>query len=351
MLVEAKKYANLLRFSADIIDHGKSNGIQNSSDYKDHLLRSGLAVSANITPDIHKSIVNVCNNLRIPIDCVSAFIFADPNYQAACLTTGPDECILQFSSALVNSLDTDELSFVIGHEIGHFLLEHQGILKNDLAPESFLSNRAQEISADRIGVIGAKNLNASISALIKTVSGLDKSLIRFDIAEFLSQIDELENPNAGEHINNTHPSILIRARSLIWLKTEIDIENYQEGIQGEAINKVNKRVQADLDKYVDSALNNKIKSAKAEIVMWLSAQRMIDDGKIDLSEEDKFKELFGEKDLVKLNDYLNLNGLDATSELIQRNLEDSRRILENLIPNQFSNEYSKLSAKVENLFI
>ena len=85
--------------------------------------------------------------------------------------------------------------------------------------------------------------------------------------------------------------------------------------------------------------------------MWLSAQRMIDDGKIDLSEEDKFKELFGEKDLVKLNDYLNLNGLDATSELIQRNLEDSRRILENLIPNQFSSEYSKLSAKVENLFV
>ena len=190
MLAEAKKSANLLRFSADIADYGESSVGSTSGAYKDHLLRSGLAVSGNITPDIYKSITNVCENLGVPNGCVTAFIFADPNYQAACLTTGPDECILQFSSALVNSLNMDELSFVIGHELGHFLLEHKGVLTNDLAPESFLSNRAQEISADRIGVIGARNLDASISALIKTVSGLDNSLIRFDVAEFLYFIGE-----------------------------------------------------------------------------------------------------------------------------------------------------------------
>lgn len=340
----------MVRFDADKVKLGQGTIEPSTVAYKDELLRSGLVVNENLTPSVHEILETVCKRLQMSTKSVTAFIFADPNYQASCVSMGPEKCLLQFSSALVNSLDAEELSFVIGHEIGHFLLDHRGLSGNDLAPESFLLNRAQEISADRIGLIGANDVNAALRALIKTISGLENRLLRFDVGQFLSQIQAIENPSAGESVTSTHPSILIRARAIIWFSSITNLSDYPHGLTDKHIQSVNEKVQVDLDKYVDSSLNNQIRSIKADIAMWLSALKVLDDGAIDPDERDKFSDLFGKDMLLKLSAFLDQNGIDDALSLAQNNLSESRRLLEKILPGTFQEDYLKITKKVENFF-
>jgi hypothetical protein len=349
-LLSARKSAGSIRFKADKSILGGIDDAASAVAHKDQLLRSGLAVSASLTPTVFETLDAVCGRLHVPTNCVSAFIFADPHYQASCISSGPKQCLLQFSSALVNSLDSEELGFVIGHEIGHFLLEHRGMSANDLAPESFLLNRAQEISADRLGLIGAGNLNSALRALMKTVSGLENRLLRFEVGQFLSQISSLDEPSIGENINNTHPSMLIRARAIIWFSSQVDFGIYPKGISSKDILTVDKNVQEDLDKYVDASFNNRVLSIKSDVAMWLSALKILDDGKVDTSEQEKFRNLFGPDMLSKLTNFLDDNGAQEARNLAQNNLAQCREQLEGIIPSSFQDEYLTVVKKIDRLF-
>jgi hypothetical protein len=349
-LTDGKFAASSVKFSADLQISDEANFGHRNQAVKDSLLRSGLFINKDITPGIAEKLSQVCENLGIPEECVSAFVYSDPYLQASCITLSREECVLQFSSTLMNQLDDDEISFVIGHELGHFLLEHRGMHENDMAPESFVKNRAQEISADRLGLIGCGDLNAALRALIKTTSGLDSRLLRFDVGQFLSKVDQLANPTAGEATRNTHPSMLVRARSLVWFSSKNIGATYPANIEKSVVDDINKKVQADLDKYVDAALKKQVAKVKADIVMWLAALEMLADNRISEHEKQKFSELFSSPTLEKLLSYVDSNGVPETKAHAQRNLEASRNQLEGLIPHSFETDYRSLVSKLKNLF-
>lgn len=347
-LNRARQAAASVRFNADYPVEQAVGG--NAYLFKDSLLRSGLVIDENITPGIHKKLVQVCKNLVVPEDCVNAFVYADPNIQASCVSLSKDECVLQFSSALLNQLDEEEMAFVMGHELGHFILEHSGMHENDMAPESFVKNRAQEISADRMGLLGCGDLNASLRAMIKTVSGLESRMLKFDVGQFLSQVDQLTSPSTGEAFHNTHPSILIRARALLWFSSTNTHHKFPSEINSELIEDADKKVQQDFDKYVDVGFKKRVDAIKSDIVMWLATREILNDGIFDESEKEKFAELFGKQMSDKLATFVEEHELAKARSHATEKLTTARSELEKLIPYSFEEAYEKLQIKVKNFF-
>ena len=46
--------------------------------------------------------------------------------QASCLSDETSECVVRFTSRLAETMSPQEFEFVVGHELGHFLLQHGG---------------------------------------------------------------------------------------------------------------------------------------------------------------------------------------------------------------------------------
>ena len=163
-LFRAREIANSVRFSSD-----RQNGRNSTADFdpnsvRDFFLCNELNITREVTPKLYRSITTVLERMGIPEEYVSAFVYAAPEINATCYSGINAECIIRFSSALVEILNEDEFHFVIGHELGHFLLLHSGarLNKEDEGIEYFIKQRAKEISADRIGLIACNSLNASI---------------------------------------------------------------------------------------------------------------------------------------------------------------------------------------------
>lgn len=126
-------------------------------------------------------------------------------------------CLVEMSSALVEHLEDTEQAFVIGHEIGHFLLDHHYLpLPAVGSVERYALLRAREVSADRMGLIACGSAEAAMRAVIKTFSGLSESSLRFDAGAFLRSCFDAHNRMqmlAG--FTDTHPSFGVRARFLV----------------------------------------------------------------------------------------------------------------------------------------
>ena len=163
------------------------------------------------------------------------------------------ECVVRFSSGLVNLMNEDEFNFVLGHEIAHFLLGHDSCAEQSIehSLESFMIRRAKELSADRIGYLATGQIDKSIHAIIKSASGLDSKFLRFDVSEFISQTKKITSPSRGESRNSTHPSMLIRCRALLWFSMIIKSVEDLNQIDKNKLAEIDNKVLIDLEKFVD----------------------------------------------------------------------------------------------------
>ena len=89
-------------------------------------------------------------------------MYASPDLNAECYLGDTSNCIIRFSSSLIDILDKNEFEFVVGHELGHFLLSHQQACVTEKNLEYYIQQRAQEISADRLGLIACDSLDIAL---------------------------------------------------------------------------------------------------------------------------------------------------------------------------------------------
>ena len=200
--------ADSIRYSGDV-----RLPFQNLSDFQtgeinSHFAQSGLRISKKLTPDIYDAFQRVFSHLQINPDAITAYVYSSPEIQATCFNDSRDECIIWVTSSLIKLMSKDELTFVIGHELGHFLLGHSLEERQDTESEEYLiKSRAQEISVDLIGLVTCGSLDISIQALMKLVSGLGEDMLRFDIGSFLDQMrDQRTNSimHSGETLHTLH---------------------------------------------------------------------------------------------------------------------------------------------------
>ncbi len=158
------------------------------------------------------------------------FIVPDQEAQAMCLRLpsrqgdGKEEMrvCMTLSAGLIRLFEPEEVSFVIGHELGHFLLGHHGYPSVDSAQEPWQKkylvelHHYAELSADRVGVCACGDAEVGIKALIKLASGLPTEFLGKDLSSFVTQLRTLESYTADGSLSaSTHPLLPLRARNLV----------------------------------------------------------------------------------------------------------------------------------------
>tara|TARA_B100000795_G_scaffold262355_1_gene240190 strand:- start:1826 stop:2887 length:1062 start_codon:yes stop_codon:yes gene_type:complete len=341
----SKKLAGNIRFSGDSLRASEKSASRESSSLKNIFYTNELCISEEVTPELNKSLERVLSRMGIPGDSIEAFVYASPEINAQCFAGDGSDCVIRFSSALVDILNEAEFEFVVGHELGHFLLSHSKINADNHSEsiEFYMQQRAQEISADRIGLIACDSLDSAVKALLKTVSGLNDKYLKFNVGAFLSQLRKTRGSIVNSH-QSTHPSILIRCRALLWFSLNESYINKSKTYPKDIMLSLDEKIKDDLDKYVDSSARKKINEAKLDLSIWKAAFEIIQDGKFSKKEQANFKKHFGEETLAKLVGYLSDLSPSELKKAVEGKIEESKLVLEHLIPSSFSDELELFEA-------
>lgn len=343
-LADARKLAEKLRFSRDSLKADPESEISNLQDIKNFFYQSELRISEAVTPKLHQNLLELYERLKIPNKIIEAFVYPSSEIQAECHLSGNSECVLRFSSALIEILNEDEFCFVAGHEIGHFLLQHGlsmvRVKKDSL--ESFIIKRAQEISADRVGLVACGSIDTAMKALMKTMSGLGDHHIRFDIGAFLSQIKHANPGGTSMGTFSTHPTSLIRARALFLFSLDQENVREPESLDRNTLDKLDNKINRELDTYIDGPANKQIQEAKDELAMWITAYKIVQDGKFSKEEQHSFSQKFGNDMLEKFKNYIASLSKSEAEEEVNKKMTMAKELLEELIPYSIDTEVSNI---------
>lgn len=199
---------------------------------KRNLLGDAMLISPDVLPEVYEIYTN-CLNLFGSNLQGNLFVRQSKDYNANIFSHNQKFDLL-IHSALLKDFSPDELSFVIGHELGHALLDHSQVSMLELlrlseelkpgliSPETkelmFRWSRTAELSADRVGLLCCGQLESAAKALFQTLSGLSGIDINRILNSFHTQYDILEDHmeklSYGESWIGTHPMIPIRFKAL-----------------------------------------------------------------------------------------------------------------------------------------
>jgi hypothetical protein len=341
-LSRARTYAQKIRYSGDV-PH-TDNELSDGAEIREKHYQDALEISPALTPALWRRLEAVCERLYMPTQSVAALIYSAPTVQGESFTGG-DQCIARFSSALVNLLTEEEFEFVIGHEIAHFLLGHRPITTDRLNPEIFAQQRSQEISADRLGLLACGSLNTALHALMKTVSGLTGEHLRFDVAAFVSQLRKIEG-TTPDWSASTHPSILIRAKALLWLSLTEILSKEPEDSFADQIAVLDQRIDRDLRRFVDGAIRKQIEELKSDLFLWMMTYEVVQLGKFSQSLQSRMKQLFDSETVDHLIGFVNGQTRDELDAAVFEKVSSTRIQLESLIPKRFESELAEIRSRI-----
>lgn len=243
---------------------------------------SSLEISTHTSPYLSEIWKSVLARLSLPSDGIRLFVYSDPFVQALCQVTGRDSASVVISSGLVRLLAADELAFVLGHELAHFIYLDGVVHGGSGSSTLFIEQRAAEISADRIGLFACGELKIALRALMKTASGLGDRHLNLNPGEFLEQVRSVPaTGDAGGQL--THPPIALRGRALARFASQVHIETFKERPDDGAIARVNALVAQELDAYLDGATRAELQALDDDIAMWTAARQMAGETDLDLS--------------------------------------------------------------------
>ncbi len=201
------------------------------SNFRNQLLKDGaFLLSEPISPRIFKIVTETKQKLGLEgeyeVFClnsnsINAFAYVQP-------AAGKNFFIIGITSAALEELEDLEIQFILGHELGHFLFEHnrmnylinpnpagQGVtLLPSMGESIFLRWRKKcEISTDRVGLLACGDFETAARAMLKTAYGLTGKNLNLNVDSLLQQIDDLkEEPEALELNYRSHPLMPLRLK-------------------------------------------------------------------------------------------------------------------------------------------
>ena len=214
-----------------IISTSEERQKMEESNFRNQLLKDGAFLLSNqISPRIFNIITDTKLKLNlegeyevfcINSNSINAFAYVQPAAEK-------NFFIIGITSTALEELEDSEIQFILGHELGHFLFEHnrmnylinrnqnsQGVTLLPSMGESIYLRwqKKCEISADRVGLLACGNFENSARAMLKTAYGLSGKNLNLNVDSLLQQIDDLkEEPEALEINYRSHPLMPLRLK-------------------------------------------------------------------------------------------------------------------------------------------
>jgi Zn-dependent protease with chaperone function len=190
------------------------------------LLRAeAVRVDERQLPQLHQAFLQVCRQLGVATPPKLYVLQAGGALNAFATRFSGRDFVVVFSDFLeALGPDSNEMKFVLGHEIGHIKSRH--ILKQIfLGPGLFAPligpayRRAWETSCDRFGAFAAQDVGASVRAML-TITGGRENGRKLDADAFASQHRDERGFFVSLHeLTSTYPTLSRRVTDLIALRT------------------------------------------------------------------------------------------------------------------------------------
>lgn len=342
----AREIASSARFSAE-----RGQYDLNGSLVREHRALSvgrklGLEVSRALVPLVDQAVVRTCEQMGLKRSDVRAFVHSSAEIEAAC-SISESHCVVEISSTAVDLLSESELTFVIGHELGHFLLDHHYIPMPPIkSAERYMVSRAREISADRLGLIACGSVDDAMRAILKTFSGLSEDHLRFDSTAFLSESLSEENRSAAEaSLFDTHPSFAVRARCLIKFSTIL--EHWQTPSWPDKFMRTDDSVSSDFVEYGERRAQSYIAELIEECDRWIWLAALSRNGSIDSKNLDLLTNKFGAEFVSKIRNNFNGTPKQQVLVFVSEQVASSQRAMKTALPIRFSAELGRLISDCE----
>ena len=318
------EFTSQFRYSEDIPTRKL---LESNNKYEAFEAHNSLLITETISPIIFSSLERASKNLLIDHKKINMYVYASGEINAKCYNGIDDGYVVLLSSGLVMLLEDNELDFVIGHELGHLLFGHTKEQQTNSA-EGMKLSRAKELSVDRLGLVASRDIDATLRAIIKTISGLSAKYINFNISEFINQLRKFDVDASSMLGQTTHPSFLVRARALLLFETSDKYQNLFSG-DGKSILEVDKAIKREMDKYIDKSYNTKAEELKRNFNFWATCFAAIADKTLSKDEQtyiadtfgnerlNKFKMLIEGRSSLEIENLVNKKLLRASSELAE----------------------------------
>lgn len=351
-LVDARSFVEKVRYSGDLKKDTIDLPDNIYSEIINNLYQNNLLVSKELTPYVYQVISEVCKDLKIPNNSIESFVYPSSDIQASCLSVSKEKAVLRFSSSLINLLDKDELKFIAGHELGHFLLGHGREVDHSENRDSsdvylLMKSRYKEISADRVGLVACRSTEKAISAIFKLISGLKSEHIRFDIAAFISQKSNQENYYSSQNIFSTHPSNLLRCRALLWFSLTDFVTKNEKHFNEDEMTVLDRRIDDDLVEFIDGPIFKRLDDVKHKIKVWLAAEKIAEDGVFDKDEQESFLRIFGQETMNNMTGFLRTLNKNEIKKTLDGKIQANINELKHFFPNSFQEVLDEIVKEVD----
>ena len=323
-------------FGVELKDLKKaSNELDNS--HLSNLLTNSVRVDKEILPKVGEAIETVFKRIKIENN-FNFFITADNNQaNASCsLMSSASRPDIILTSRLIELLSIEELQFVIGHEVAHYVYQHalypnhNNVEDRNLKLNILNLSRAAEISADRIGFLACSSLEDALKANFKLASGLSDKYFNFKPSTYLDQLRDLEDlGKSSSELWSTHPSFLIRMQSLIWFSMTKEYHDFfdQKKKGTYSLKEVDKKLDFKMRKVTGDEIAKSNKEIYEKALIWGSLDIYLSDKKFSKDEQDEFSNRFGEKAKKAISLMKISNARDMLDKKIDISFNDASKLL------------------------
>lgn len=203
------------------------------------LMARSLLLSEGMAPNLYRVARELATRFGIdaPVE-----IYQAAGAENAAMHSVRSPVLMEVQGRMLSLLDDDTLAALLGHELGHYLAHgednpHRGptlaamaILHGSSVSEALMAaaqrlSMAQELTADRIGLLACSGLDAALRLEMVAVTGLAAETLTWDTDAYLAQSRDLMEATLAEGETaegSTHPEHSLRTWAL-WLFSETDI--------------------------------------------------------------------------------------------------------------------------------
>jgi uncharacterized tellurite resistance protein B-like protein len=190
------------------------------------LLLSALRLGPGIAPEPFAALEEVRRvlGLRATVE-----LYCVPRKEINAFVVPPEGgvVLVGLTSEALERLDSAELRFVLGHELGHVLFDHLRMTPDRLLSDERLAPvhvarlcawlRYAELTADRVGLLCADDFEAAVRAFFKLTSGLSAAHYlqhADDCARQLAELEAKQMESTEQDWFSTHPYSPLRVKAL-----------------------------------------------------------------------------------------------------------------------------------------